>query len=119
MILLIGDVSDPHLLRVAQELERLGHSSRIVNLSDFGLSVAVGIELATGRGPRFQLLAKDWKLELREIKAAWIRRRRPLTIIATVPDPDDRNFAKSEWRATVDGFMSLLDSRRVINPPDS
>jgi glutathione synthase/RimK-type ligase-like ATP-grasp enzyme len=119
MILLVGDHVDPHLLRVAQELTALGVASRLVNFGDLGQSAAVELQLSSRGRRSWRLIGEGWTVASDDITASWVRRRRHPSVISAVPDPDDRSFARNEWRATLDGLLSLLNPKSVVNAQDA
>jgi glutathione synthase/RimK-type ligase-like ATP-grasp enzyme len=97
MILIISSPDDVHATAVLKILEKKSADSRILNLSEFPMSMDIGLSFATGTDGQLALRLKDeTRIDWSSVSAVWWRRPQSYGFPPTLVDPVNRAFAQQE-----------------------
>lgn len=97
MILIISTADDIHATAVQKQLDAIGAENRILNLSEFPMSMEIGLSFATGAEAQLALKLKDAKLiDFGKVKSVWWRRPQGFGFPPALNDPVNRGFAQQE-----------------------
>lgn len=112
MILIIAGADDTHAACVAQEIERRGKRTLIIDFKDFGRDLF--LTDAISEGVRLRDARTGISFSSSEIDAVWLRRPGRVDIERMVNAPH-REFAMGEWREALLGWLQQLDPI-CVNP---
>ena len=97
MILIISSPEDVHAVAVQKALNARDAKNRILDLSEFPMSMDIGLSFATGGDSQFTLRFKDGeRLDFASVKAVWWRRPQAFGFPPGMSDPVNRAFAQQE-----------------------
>lgn len=118
MILIISTDQDPHTTAVKKVLDAKGAEHRTLDLSEFPMSMEIGLSFANGAASQYALRFKDGaRIDVGSVKSVWWRRPQGFGFPQTMSDPVNRGFAHQEsdfafkgmWLATGAYWMNDIN----------
>jgi glutathione synthase/RimK-type ligase-like ATP-grasp enzyme len=118
MILILSTDQDVHATAVKTALDKLGEEARILNLSEFPMSMDIGLSFANGGDSQMALRLKDGtRIDFAKVKSVWWRRPSGYGFPEALKDPVNRAFAQQESDFAFRG-MYLSGGAYWINEPN-
>jgi glutathione synthase/RimK-type ligase-like ATP-grasp enzyme len=115
MILILTHRFDPHADLVIRALESMNAKYFRINWDDYPKRICLRLTTDQLRSAA-QLRYADKTLSAEDIRVVWVRRRPVFDIHEEVGDPQYRQFAEDQCRATFDGFCLFLEAFWVSHP---
>jgi glutathione synthase/RimK-type ligase-like ATP-grasp enzyme len=115
-VLIIAQENDPHTQAVARELEALGRTYAILDLSDFPQLAKLNIRYTCCGDASFEITIADRAHDLGHFDAAWWRRPQLPRISEVIPSEAHRLFAANEVSEALAGLWHALDAFWVNDP---
>lgn len=117
IMVLVGSRLDPHLIRVSQELDRLGIVNQILDIETIGIASTIELQINNSQVAAGRIIGDGWEIFTKEIDLIWLRRVHLPEISTEISDANDRLFARNEWRVAIDALVNSVPYNRVINLP--
>jgi glutathione synthase/RimK-type ligase-like ATP-grasp enzyme len=114
-ILIVSSPLDVHGRNVAQELKARGVSAGFLDPSELGRGASINHSIGKSQSEPSIRSLDGATIRIDRVKTVWYRRPTHASIPVSVRDPNDRNFAASEWRDALDGLLFSLEAS-FVNP---
>jgi glutathione synthase/RimK-type ligase-like ATP-grasp enzyme len=117
MIVAVSHPDDPHASRVLALLERAGHETLLLDLSDLPARATLTFDYGSnGSAPHIDYRKDGVRADLAQATAAWWRRPQPPELTAVAGDEKVLAFVHNEWHEAISGLYQLMDVP-WMNPP--
>ncbi len=108
MILIMSSPDDIHATAVQSALNARGAENHILNLSEFPMSMDIGLSFATGAPGNLALRLKSGKrIDFAAVTSVWWRRPQGFGFPPSLTDPVNRAFAQQESDFAFKGMYPL------------
>ena len=111
MILIMSSPDDIHATAVQSALNARGAENHILNLSEFPMSMDIGLSFATGAPGNLALRLKSGKrIDFAAVTSVWWRRPQGFGFPPSLTDPVNRAFAQQESDFAFKGMYLSADA---------